>query len=135
MARFNRRFEVRREMSDGGKIRSDNEKDKANGGRIVSQQQFEDAEKIGFDDMDLFEEKSILENLSQEEERALIAGYRNMATREIDAKSFIGSQSKKLGVDKKELETFLKEKCKEEIKSPEKVLHYHRTSMEYAKKS
>lgn len=134
MARFNRRFEVRREMSDGGKIRSDNEKDKANGGRIVSQQQFEDAEKIGFDDMDLFEEKSILENLSQEEERALIAGYRNMATREIDAKSFIGSQSKKLGVDKKELETFLKEKCKEEIKSPEKVLHYHRTSMEYAKK-
>lgn len=134
MARFNRRFEVRREMSDGGKIRSDNEKDKANGGRIVSQQQFEDAEKIGFDDMDLFEEKSILENLSQEEERDLIAGYRNMATREIDAKSFIGSQSKKLGVDKKELETFLKEKCKEEIKSPEKVLHYHRTSMEYAKK-
>ena len=45
MARFNRRFEVKREMSDGGKIRPDNEKDKANGGRIVSQQQIEDAEK------------------------------------------------------------------------------------------
>lgn len=134
MARFNKRFEVKREMRDGGKIRPDNEKDKAYGDRIVSQQQFEDAVKIGFDDMDLFEEESILENLSEEEERALIAGYRNMATRELDAKSFIGSQSKKLGVDKKELEIFLKEKCKEEIKSPEKVLHYHRTSMEYAKK-
>lgn len=137
MARFNRRFEVKREVEDGGKIRPDDEKDKANGGRIASQQQleFEDAKKIGFDDMDLIEEESILENLSENEIRGLIAGYRNMATSgELDAKSFIGSQSKKLGVDKKELETFLKEKAKEEIKSPNKVLHYHRTSMEYAKK-
>lgn len=137
MARFNRRFEVKREVEDGGKIRPDDEKDKANGGRIASQQQleFEDAKKIGFYDMDLIEEESILENLSENEIRGLIAGYRNMATSgELNAKLFIGSQSKKLGVDKKELETFLKEKAKEEIKSPNKVLHYHRTSLEYAKK-
>ena len=134
MARFNRRFEVKREMSDGGKIRPDNEKDKANGGRIVSQQQIEDAEKIGFDDMEL-SKGSILENLSEDEKKSLIAGYQNMAIGgELDAKTYISSEAKKLGVDKKELETFLKEKGKEKIKSPEKVLHYHRTSMEYAKK-
>ena len=134
MARFNRRFEVKREMSDGGKIRPDNEKDKANGGRIVSQQQIEDAEKIGFDDMEL-SKGSILENLSEAEKKSLIAGYQNMAIGgELDAKTYISSEAKKLGVDKKELETFLKEKGKEKIKSPEKVLHYHRTSMEYAKK-
>lgn len=134
MARFNRRFEVKREMSDGGKIRADNEKDKANGGRIVSQQQIEDAEKIGFDDMEL-SKGSILENLSEAEKKSLIAGYQNMAIGgELDAKTYISSEAKKLGVDKKELETFLKEKGKEKIKSPEKVLHYHRTSMEYAKK-
>ena len=134
MARFNRRFEVKREMSDGGKIRPDNEKDKANGGRIVSQQQIEDAEKIGFDDMEL-SKGSILENLSEAEKKSLIAGYQNMTIGgELDAKTYISSEAKKLGVDKKELETFLKEKGKEKIKSPEKVLHYHRTSMEYAKK-
>ncbi len=131
MARFNRRFEVKREMSDGGKIRPDD--NSANSERNIDSELLEELQKVGFDDMDLLEE-SILENLSEEEERALIAGYRNMATRELDAKSFIGSQAKKLGVDKKELETFLKEKGKEEIKSPEKVLHYHRTSLEYAKK-
>ena len=131
MARFNRRFEVKREMSDGGKIRPDD--NSANSERNIDSELLEELQKVGFDDMDLLEE-SILENLSEEEERALIAGYRNMATRELDAKSFIGSQAKKLGVDKKELETFLKEKGKEKIKSPEKVLHYHRTSMEYAKK-
>ena len=137
MARFNRRFEIKREMKDGGNIRPDDERNKANGGRIAPQQQleFEDAKKIGFDDMDLFKEESILENLSENEIRGLIAGYINMATRgELDAKSFIGSQSKKLGVDKKELETFFKEKAKEKIKSPNKVLHYHRTSLEYAKR-
>lgn len=134
MARFNRRFEVKREMSDGGKIRPDNDKDKANGGRIVSQQQIEDAEKIGFDDMEL-SKGSILENLSEAEKKSLIAGYQNMTIGgELDAKTYISSEAKKLGVDKKELETFLKEKGKEKIKSPEKVLHYHRTSMEYAKK-
>lgn len=131
MSRFN---EVKREMRDGGKIRPDNEKDKAYGGRIVSQQQFEDAGKIGFDDMDL-SKGAILENLSEAEKKSLIAGYQNMAIGgELNAKTYISREAKKLGVDKKELETFLKEKAKEKIKSPEKVLHYHRTSMEYAKK-
>lgn len=133
MARFNRKFEVKREMSDGGKIRPDD--NSANSERDIDSELLEELQKVGFDDMDLLEEESIVKNLSETEIRNLIVGYRNMAIRgELDAKSFIGSQSKKLGVDKEELETFLKEKGKEEIKSPEKVLHYHRTSLEYAKK-
>ena len=117
MARFNRRFEVKREMKDGGNIRPDDSN--ANSERDIDSELLEELQKVGFDDMDLLEEESIVKNLSETEIRNLIVGYRNMAIRgELDAKSFIGSQSKKLGVDKEELETFLKEKGKQNVLNP-----------------
>jgi len=63
MGRFRERFEVKNEMSDGGKIRPDDSY-KQNGGKTSSQQQkeiIEDAEKSGgFDDYDYeFEQEDI----------------------------------------------------------------------------
>lgn len=63
MPRFNRRFEVKRETQDGGKIRTDDSY-KQNGGKTSSEQQkeiIEDAEKSGgFDDFDYeFEQEDI----------------------------------------------------------------------------
>ncbi len=74
MGRFRERFEVKNEMSDGGKIRPDDSY-KQNGGKTSSEQQkeiIEDAEKSGgFDDFDYeFEQEDIAE--AQIEENQVI---------------------------------------------------------------
>ena len=48
MARFNRRFEVKREMNDGGKIRPDDSN--VNSQRNVDYELLEELQKVGFDD-------------------------------------------------------------------------------------
>ena len=63
MARFNKRFEVKREMSDGGKIRPDADKSfEQTGGRSSLEQQreiYEEANKTGgFDDIDIIDDIS-----------------------------------------------------------------------------
>ena len=47
MARFNKRFEVKREMSDGGKIRSDDAKNNIHN---IDPDLLEELGKVGFDD-------------------------------------------------------------------------------------
>jgi len=76
-----------------------------------------------------------LDALSEEDTKKIVLAFRSMSNQgELSANAYISSQAKKLGVDKKELTTFIQEKGKEEISSPDKVLHYHRTSMESFKK-
>lgn len=48
MARFNRRFEVKREMNDGGKIRPDDSN--VNSQRNIDYELLEELQKVGFDD-------------------------------------------------------------------------------------
>lgn len=72
-----------------------------------------------------------LESLGEEEMKKIVSAYRNMSSQgELSANAYISSQAKKLGVDKKELTSFIQEKGKAEISSQNKVLHYHRTSMQ-----
>lgn len=72
-----------------------------------------------------------LESLSEEEVQKMVSAYRNMSRQgELSANAYISSQAKKLGIDKKELTAFMQERGKAEISSPNKVLHYHRTSMQ-----
>ena len=70
MARFNKRFEVRREMNDGGKIRPDDDF-KQNGGKSSLEQQRatqEEAQQVGgFDDFDDIND-DISENVFNNEE-------------------------------------------------------------------
>lgn len=76
-----------------------------------------------------------IEALSEEETKKMVSAYKSMSNQgELSANAYISSQAKKIGIDKKELTTFIQEKGKEEISSPDKVLHYHRTSMESFKK-
>lgn len=72
---------------------------------------------------------------SQEETQKMIASYRNASIRgELFANAYISSQAKKLGTDKETLRTYIREQGKSQIRHPEKVLHYHRTSIESASK-
>ena len=72
-----------------------------------------------------------IETLSEEEKQKIVSTYKNMSIQgELSANAYISSQAKKFGVDKKELTKFVLEKGKSEIKSPDKVLHYHRTSIQ-----
>lgn len=72
-----------------------------------------------------------LESLSEEEKQKIVSAYKNVSRQgDLSANAYISSQAKKLGIDKKELTTFVHQKGKEEINSPDKVLHYHRTSMQ-----
>lgn len=75
--------------------------------------------------------KTVLDSLSEEETQKIVSAYRNMSSQgKLSANAYISSQAKKLGVNKKELTSFIQEKGKAEISSPNKVLHYHRTSMQ-----
>lgn len=108
MARFGKMFEVKGEMRDINEIVPD---DKQTGGKT--------SKETG------------LQALSEGETQKIISAYRNMSSQgELSANAYISSQAKKLGVDKKELISFIQEKGKAEISSPNKVLHYHRTSMQ-----
>lgn len=130
-----RRFEVKREMRDGGKIRPDDAQNDKEMSIEDFPELYEETQRVGFDDDMSFNLETTLDDLSEDEIRGLIAGYKNRAMGgELDANLYLATQSKKLGVDKKEFEKFLKKKINREIKSPEKVLHYHRTSKEYAQK-
>lgn len=72
-----------------------------------------------------------IETLSEEEKQKIVSTYKNVSIQgELSANAYISSQAKKFGVDKKELTKFVLEKGKSEIKSPDKVLHYHRTSIQ-----
>jgi len=72
-----------------------------------------------------------LYSLSEEETQKLVSAYKNMSSQgELHANAYIGSQAKRLGVDKSELTSFVLSKGKEAISSPNKVLHYHRTSLQ-----
>ena len=72
-----------------------------------------------------------LEALSEDEVQKMVSAYRNMSRQgELSANAYISSQAKKLGIDKKELTAFMQERGKAEISCPNKVLHYHRTSMQ-----
>lgn len=72
-----------------------------------------------------------LELLSEEETNKIVSAYRRMSVQgELSANAYISTQAKKLGIDKKKLTSFVLSKGKEEISSPDKVLHYHRTSMQ-----
>jgi len=76
-----------------------------------------------------------LDSLSEEETKKMVSSYKSMSNQgELSANAYISSQAKKLGIDKKELTSFIQEKGKEEISSPDKVLHYHRTSLDSFKK-
>ncbi len=146
MRRRMEKFEVKNEMYDGGKIRPDDSY-KENGGKSSKAQQeeiFEDTQKVGFDDdFDIDEVDNItpeidentiqenkLQNLNEKDIKGIITGYVNVsASGEISAKHYIASEAKKIGVEKNELQAFVLEEGKKNIKSRDKVLHYHRTSM------
>lgn len=71
-----------------------------------------------------------LDSLSEEETKTIMSSYKIMSMRgELSANAYLSSKAKQLGVDKKTLSAFIQEKGKAEISSPDKVLHYHRTSM------
>lgn len=143
------KFEVKNEMYDGGKIRPDDSY-KENGGKSSKAQQeyvFEDTQKVGFDDYDDYDDidelddittktnentiqENKLQNLNEKDIKRIITGYQNVSTGgEISAKHYIASEAKKIGVEKNELQAFVLEEGKKSIKSRDKVLHYHRTSM------
>ena len=76
-------------------------------------------------------EKNGIQAISEEKAKKLVLGYQMMLNQsELSANAYINTQAKKLGVDKKELISFVLAKGKEKITSPEKVLHYHRTSIQ-----
>ena len=131
------RFEVKREMSDGGKIRPDDVNTNKNS--QMDPELLEELEKVGFDDMDSeiegTVEENILDKLNDQEKRIIMDGYRGSATQsELSANVYLGREAKKLGIDKQELKQFILKMEKDTIKSPDKVLHYHRTSIENAEK-
>ena len=145
MRRRMEKFEVKNEMYDGGKIRPDDSY-KENGGKSSKAQQeyvFEDTQKVGFDDFDIDEVDNItpetdentiqenkLQNLNEKDIKRIMTGYENVsASGESSAKYYIASEAKKIGIEKNELQTFILEEGKKNIKSRDKVLHYHRTSM------
>lgn len=151
MARF-RGFEARREMRDAGTIRPDDNNYKQNGGNSSLEQQQEierEANQVGgfYEDIDFeqdnldneksepeIEENNIeFEPPTYEETEKMLRACRNMQ-REFDVNYYIGSQAKKLGIDKEKLKLYLRQQEKSRINSSDKVLHYHRTSMESAKK-
>lgn len=71
-----------------------------------------------------------LDSLSEEETKTIMSSYKRMSMQgELSANAYLSSKAKQLGVDKKTLSAFIQEKGKAEISSPDKVLHYHRTSM------
>ena len=131
------RFEVKREMSDGGKIRPDD--NNTDSKKQIDPELLEELEKVGFDDMD-FEieenvERNILDELDDKEKGIIMNGYRGSATQsELSANIYLSREAKKLGIDKQELKQFILKMGKDAIKSPDKVLHYHRTSIENAGK-
>ncbi len=72
--------------------------------------------------------------LSQEETQKMVVSYRNASIRgELTANAYIATQAKKLGMDKETLRAYIREQGKSQISHPEKVLHYHRTSLESAR--
>lgn len=72
-----------------------------------------------------------IESLSEEETKTIMSSYKRMSMQgELSANAYLSSKAKQLGVDKKALTKFIQEKGKAEISSPDKVLHYHRTSMQ-----
>jgi len=72
-----------------------------------------------------------LDSLSEEETKTIMSSYKRMSMQgELSANAYLSSKAKQLGIDKKALTTFIQEKGKAEISSPDKVLHYHRTSMQ-----
>lgn len=72
-----------------------------------------------------------IDSLSDEETKTIMSSYKRMSMQgELSANAYLSSKAKQLGVDKKVLATFIQEKGKAEISSPDKVLHYHRTSMQ-----
>lgn len=76
-------------------------------------------------------EKTGIHSISEEETKKLVSGYQRMSNQsELSANAYISTQAKKLGIDKKELISFVLEKGKETIASSHKVLHYHRTSIQ-----
>lgn len=71
---------------------------------------------------------------SKEETQKMIVSYRNASiSGELTANAYIATQAKKLGIDKETLRAYIREQGKSQISHPEKVLHYHRTSIENAK--
>ena len=72
-----------------------------------------------------------IESLSEEETKTIMSSYKRMSMQgELSANAYLSSKAKQLGVDKKVLTKFIQEKGKAEISSPDKILHYHRTSMQ-----
>ena len=72
-----------------------------------------------------------LQTLSDQVVQRIMTGYQNVSIGgELQANAYIASEAKKLGVEKNELHAFIVGKGKERINSPDKVLHYHRTSMQ-----
>ena len=75
--------------------------------------------------------ETALDSLSEEETKTIMSSYKRMSMQgELSANAYLSTKAKQLGVDKKVLSTFIQEKGKAEISSPDKVLHYHRTSMQ-----
>jgi len=65
MPRFNRRFEVKRETQDGGKVRPDDDSYKQNGGKSSEEQQRDirdEANQVGFEDFEQDYDNDIDEN-------------------------------------------------------------------------
>ena len=72
-----------------------------------------------------------IDTLSEDEKQKIVSTYKNVSIQgELSANAYISTQAKKLGIDKKELTKFVLEKGRSEISSPDKVLHYHRTSIQ-----
>ena len=59
MARFNKRFEVKREMSDSGKIRPDD--NESNNQKNIDPELLEELEKVGFDDEEFVPQQEDIE--------------------------------------------------------------------------
>lgn len=71
--------------------------------------------------------------LSEEEIKRIKSGYQMSIMRgELNANAYISANAKKLGVDKKLFKRFVLECAKQSIFCRDKVLHYHRTSLENA---
>ena len=76
-------------------------------------------------------EETGIDTLSEDEKQKIVSTYKNVSIQgELSANAYISTQAKKLGIDKKELTKFVLEKGRSEISSPDKVLHYHRTSIQ-----
>lgn len=76
-------------------------------------------------------EKTGIHSISEEEAKKIVSVYQRMSNQsELSANAYISTQAKKLGIDKSDLISFVLTKGKETINSPDKVLHYHRTSIQ-----